>query len=556
MLRVIVLLAFVQASYALQCHNASMWSVNNEIHNVPLISQQCASGVSACYSRYYNDGSDFRYEIGCDTSNACSNVPNCKLDAVPTRLCCCRTNDCVHPNASKAIEYPFPSGFKFSTATAAYQIEGDIACDSYHQWQTDIELLKAAKVHQYRFSLSWSRLLPTNDPSKPNKKGVEYYHKLIDALLEADIEPVVTIFHWDLPQSIMEEGGFLDSGISDKFAAYAKFCFHTYGSKVKTWVTINEPFSIVKYAYCGEVVIHAPGEFKSHCDWMIYRAGHNLLLSHMKASKIYKTFYKWHQRGQLGITISGTWFYPETDTPENRQAVEDAYQFSWGWWAHPIFGKGGDYPEIMKTKIEKASKENMLRSVSRLPKFTEQEKRDLLGSADFLGVNYYRSQTVRPRKPTEYSYMDSYLMNMDAGIATGYFNNWELIGDWIFNVPDGLRQLLNKFKTEYNNIPLIITENGVMDIAGEGLQDNTRIKYLRGHFANIAMAATVDGVNLKGYTLWSLMDNFEWGDGFTTKFGIHHIDYQSPIRARTPKASVDFYRNVILNNKVIGFGIN
>uniref|UniRef100_A0A914QF09 Beta-glucosidase n=1 Tax=Panagrolaimus davidi TaxID=227884 RepID=A0A914QF09_9BILA len=145
---------------------------------------------------------------------------------------------------------------------------------------------------------------------------------------------------------------------------------------------------------------------------------------------------------------------------------------------------------------------------------------------------------------------------MDAGIATGYFNNWELIGDWIFNVPDGLRQLLNKFKTEYNNIPLIITENGVMDIAGEGLQDNTRIKYLRGHFANIAMAATVDGVNLKGYTLWSLMDNFEWGDGFTTKFGIHHIDYQSPIRARTPKASVDFYRNVILNNKVVGFGIN
>uniref|UniRef100_A0AC34FKX1 Beta-glucosidase n=1 Tax=Panagrolaimus sp. ES5 TaxID=591445 RepID=A0AC34FKX1_9BILA len=565
-LRVILcFIVFIQICSSLDCITGSLGQEKLQIGFQSITVETCDSKVNACYSFYHNDGTNFKYQLGCDISALCTSSNYCTVTAHPGRMCCCNSSSCVHQNATQPLTFPLPSDFAFSTATAAYQIEGgafidgkgpsiwdiythklnkihnndtgDIACDSYNQWEADIKNIKDLHINEYRFSISWTRVLTDGTINTINQKGVDYYNKILDALNAANINPVATIFHWDLPQAFQERGGFLNPDIIELYGNYSRFLFKTFGAKVKKWVTINEPLSIVKYEYCGEAVIHAPGEFKDHCEWMVYQAGHNILLCHSKAAEIYNNEFRATQN--------------DSSSKDDADACERAFQFDWGWWANPVFN--GDYPKVMKDRINASSINSQKRLVSRLPEFTDEQKQALNGSADFLGVNYYRSLIGRNRNSEEYSWFNGYKLAFDSGVVSFYDPDWEIIS-WISVVPAGLRNLLNKFKTEYNNIPILITENGIMDTENDnGFQDNTRIRYLRGHLAAISQAINEDGVNVVGYTLWSLMDNFEWTDGYSTKFGIYSVDFNSPNRTRTAKASATFYRNIIDSKIVPGF---
>uniref|UniRef100_A0AC34GQ84 Beta-glucosidase n=1 Tax=Panagrolaimus sp. ES5 TaxID=591445 RepID=A0AC34GQ84_9BILA len=473
------------------------------------------------------------------------------------------------------MEYTFPKDFKFGIATSAFQIEGasnidgkgasiwdiychkpgnvkndetaDISCDSYHNWERDIQMIKEVGINFYRFSISWPRIFPDGTEKSLNQKGVEFYDKLINKLIEEAIEPVVTIFHWDLPQALQDMGGFLDSAISEHYKDYANFLFSHFGDRVKTWITVNEPLSVAQYGHCGQREKHAPGNFSDNCEWTMYLSAQRLLQCHLKAAKLYNEKYRSKQNGKIGITLSGCWYFPKTDSDEDQQASERAFQFSWGWFANPIFSETGDYPQIMKDRVKEISINYQMRVKSRLPEFTNDEIQDLKNSADFLGINYYFSLRVCNRKIENVDHLKKYTRMTDVGVILDYDPAWKIINGpskWLSNVPEGLGNLLQKLSKEYKNIPILITENGAMDSEGEGLNDTSRIQYLSGHLAEVSKAIK-NGINLIGYTVWSLMDNFEWSEGYSTKFGLFHVDFNTKEKTRTPKKSVEFYSNLI-----------
>uniref|UniRef100_A0A1I7ZFL9 Protein kinase domain-containing protein n=1 Tax=Steinernema glaseri TaxID=37863 RepID=A0A1I7ZFL9_9BILA len=301
---------------------------------------------------------------------------------------------------SKGLYLRFPPGFRWSVASSAYQTEGavsghgrglsiwdhflkkgrnpsdrsigDVATDSYHRIEEDVRILKNLGVNQYRFSISWPRVLPNGLPSKVNKKGVSFYHRLISALLNEGIEPVVTLYHWDLPLSLGDRGGWLNADVVNWFGNYSQFCFTTFGERVKTWITLNEPHTQSLYGYCGDVVEHAPGGFKQNCEWTMYLAAHHMLLAHARAARLYKGSFQKNQKGTIGITLDSTWIEPASDTRPDRDAAEQAFQFQFGWFANPIFSANGNYPLMMWNRMnEIARKEG--RTSSRLPTFTQNE---------------------------------------------------------------------------------------------------------------------------------------------------------------------------------------
>ncbi|KAJ8963824.1 hypothetical protein NQ314_005355, partial [Rhamnusium bicolor] len=424
----------------------------------------------------------------------------------------------------------FPDSFLFGTATASYQIEGgwdadgkgeniwdrlthtqpelikdgnsgDIACDSYHKYKEDVALLKALGVNHYRFSLSWSRILPTGFIYHVNEAGVNYYRNLIKELKDNDIEPLVTIFHWDTPQPIHEVGGFPSEFIVDYFADYARLVFELFGNDVKYWLTFNEPKQICHdgYGTAAKAPIIASNGIGE------YLCTHNLLKAHAKAYHIYDEEFRPTQNGQVSIVIDTPWYEPDSDSPEDIVAAETRIQFAFGWYANPIFN--GDYPEIMKTRIADRSRLEGFGS-SRLPEFTPEEIAYINGTYDYLGLNSYASYLVKAVTP------------------------------W------GMRKLLKWVKDTYNNPAIIITENGYSDNGTYG-DDSIRKNYYQTYLSNIRDAMVYDEVNVFGYTVWSLLDNMEWMMGYTEKFGLHHIDFDSPNRTRTPKPSAEYYKNII-----------
>uniref|UniRef100_A0A915B4G7 Beta-glucosidase n=1 Tax=Parascaris univalens TaxID=6257 RepID=A0A915B4G7_PARUN len=472
--------------------------------------------------------------------------------------------------------YSFPPGFIWSTATAAYQIEGavsedgraastwdrfvrlhqkiddgstgDIACDSYHLYATDVELLKKLGVQQYRFSISWSRVLPSGLIDSVNEKGVEYYRKLIAELKRNGIQPMVTLYHWDLPLALADRGGWLNPQIIGWFGDYARFCFATFGDQVKHFITLNEPWSQITFGYCGKA--HAPGGFYENCDWTGYLAAHHFLLAHATAYHIYDSEFRSIQKGSIGITNIGVWFEPET--PSDTDAARRALEWQFDWLTRPIFHPDGNYPEEMIEKIAEISrKEN--RCVSRLPSFTQEQVEFVKGTADFLGLNYYFSLMAREQRPEEDD-KDRDVFQTDAGIVETQNLKWKQIGpanSWLRAYPEGFRKLLNHVKTNYNNIAVMITENGCMDTPGEDFNDKTRISYLSEHLQMLSLAINEDHCNVVGYTLWSLMDNFEWSSGYTFRFGIYHVDFDDPKRKRTPKKSAEWFMETIAHNAVV-----
>jgi len=292
----------------------------------------------------------------------------------------------------------FPNDFIWGTATSSYQIEGasvkdgkgpsiwdafcsipgkihnnengDIACNHYENFKEDVQLMKKMGVKAYRFSIAWARIMPTGKGAV-NKAGIQFYSDLIDELIKAGITPWVTLYHWDLPLALqLEDDGWLGNKISDYFAAYADVCFEYFGDRVKNWITLNEPWVVAILGY-GQGVF-APGRVSNDEP---YLAGHQLILAHAKAYRIYKDKYQ-HQKGQIGITNNCDWREPLTDSQKDKDAAERALQFFLAWFADPIYK--GDYPQVMKTSLG-----------GRLPTFSKEEQKMIKGTSDFFGLNHY-----------------------------------------------------------------------------------------------------------------------------------------------------------------------
>ncbi|XP_072948370.1 myrosinase 1-like [Epargyreus clarus] len=469
------------------------------------------------------------------------------------------------------IDLTFPPGFKFGAATSSYQIEGgwnasdkseniwdvfthtmsdkivdnsngDIACDSYNQWQRDIEMASELGLHFYRFSLSWSRILPSGFPDRISEDGVKYYNNLINGLLAKGIEPVITIFHWDLPQSLQDLGGWTNPMIADWFADYSKVVFSLFGDRVKTWITINEATSICDVSY--GLGILAPGV--RSLEYGNYICAKNILVAHAKAFRVYDREFRAKFNGKVGITNHFLWMEPETEADE--ELAELARELAVGLYSHAIFSKEGGWPPVLEEKLAEYSKRQGY-TRSRLPAFTKEEIELVRGSADFLGFNHYTSRTVRElndRKSALWPLSGS----PSLGIRLSVRPEWKQAAvKWFFVYPEGIRRQLLWLKKRYGDIPILITENGYCTEKLE-IVDKDRIDYYYNYLEQILLSIKEDGVNVVGYTAWTLMDNFEWVSGYKVKFGLYQVDFTSPSRTRTPRASAKYYARIIKNHSL------
>lgn len=440
-------------------------------------------------------------------------------------------------------ELIFPKGFLWGAATASYQIEGawnedgkgestwdrfshtpgtiyqnqngDVACDHYHLWEKDVDLMSYIGLKAYRFSVSWPRIFPEGK-GKVNPKGLAFYDRLIDKLLEKGIKPAITLYHWDLPQKLEDIGGWLNRDVAKYFSDYASFLFYKFGDRVDLWITLNEPWVNAFLGYGWGV--HAPGKRDMKGAFI---ASHNFLLAHGYAVQIYK---EEGYKGSIGITINVTPFYPENDTEENLIAVERQDAFSNRWFLDPIFRK--TYPESAWKVLEKTPW---------VFKFEERDFDLISQPIDFIGINYYTRSIVKANPEDPYIGISRVQGN---GEVTAM--NWEIY-------PDGLYDILVQLYTSYK-IPIYITENGAAfdDILEDGkVKDIKRVNYLKEHIKR-AYFAIRDGVDLRGYFVWSLMDNFEWAHGFSKRFGIIYVNYET--QERILKESAYFYKKVIERN--------
>ncbi|PNF16839.1 Myrosinase 1 [Cryptotermes secundus] len=470
---------------------------------------------------------------------------------------------------TNSSNYTFPDGFKFGVATASYQVEGawnkdgkghsiwdyqthnetyliadgsngDDACDSYHMLEKDVALLKNLGVDFYRFSFSWSRLLPSGHINAVNNAGIDYYNGLIDALLREGIEPLATIYHWDLPQQLQDLGGWPNPVLADYFEDYARLLFENFGDRIKMWITFNEP-SVFTNGYESNInhapSIEAPGFGK-------YLASHTVLKAHAQAYHLYNNMFRETQKGNVGITLTIDWCEPKEETEHHLAACERFQQFEMGLYGNPIFSEEGDYPEIVKTRVDNISEAQGFRR-SRLPKFTQDEIEYIRGTADFFGLNHYTTQLGTPS--TVIDSQPSY--RNDIGIHTEYDESWpESASSWLRDVPWGFRKILVSLKQRYGNPPIIITENGFSD--REGHEDDSRIHYHIGYLTELLKALHEDGVNVFGYTAWSLMDNFEWNQGYTERFGLHYVNFTDPERPRTIKKSGKIFKEIVATREI------
>ncbi|XP_009775820.1 beta-glucosidase 40-like isoform X2 [Nicotiana sylvestris] len=461
----------------------------------------------------------------------------------------------------------FPEGFVFGTASAAYQYEGavkedgsgptiwdkfahtfDVALDHYHRFQEDIQLMKDMGMDAFRLSIAWSRIFP-NGSGKINQAGVDHYNKVIDSLLANGIEPYVTLYHWDLPLALEDKyKGWLSPDIIQDFAIYAETCFVAFGDRVKHWITLNEPHNFVQQGYdlgsqppgrCS-IILHAfCSEGNSGTE--PYIAAHNALLAHATAVNIYRQKYKQNQQGSIGISLDSYWYESATNHKEDIEATQRALDFQLGWFIEPLVF--GNYPSTM-----------ISRAGSRLPKFSQEESSLLKGSFDFIGINHYTTWYAR----SNITNLIGFLFNdttSDSGATVLPLRLGKPIPDransvWLFIVPHGIRSLMNYIRVKYGNPTIIITENGMDDPNSlfisrkDALKDEKRIKYHKDYLTNLLASIREDGCNVKGYFVWSLLDNWEWQEGFSSRFGLYYVDYNDNLK-RYPKNSVKWFNNFL-----------
>ncbi|HLU59364.1 MAG TPA: GH1 family beta-glucosidase [Pseudonocardia sp.] len=453
----------------------------------------------------------------------------------------------------------FPDGFVWGTATAAYQIEGaatedgrgasiwdtfshtpgavrdgdtgDVACDHYHRYREDVGLMRELGIGAYRFSLAWPRLQPQGrGPLHPG--GVGFYDRLLDELHAAGIRPWVTLYHWDLPQALEDAGGWPERDTALRFAEYAAAVHERFADRIPDWTTLNEPWCSAFLGYASGV--HAPGRRDPAAS---LRAAHHLLLGHGLAVEAMRS-----TRPDLryGITLN---LYPTVAAsadPADAEAARRVDGQSNRLFLDPLLA--GRYPADVLADLEPIAGTAHIR---------DGDEKQIAVPLDVLGVNYYTRHVVRGGKPDEDFERDaSWVLAPDVEkVRTGAPRTemgWEIH-------PDGLYDTLVRVSRDYDAPPLFVTENGaafadVVDADGR-VRDQQRIDFLDGHF-RAAARAIADGVDLRGYFVWSLMDNFEWAWGYARRFGLVHVDYAT--QQRTPKDSARWFAGVARANGITG----
>ncbi len=438
----------------------------------------------------------------------------------------------------------FPEGFKWGVATASYQIEGspladgagtsiwhrfshtpgtthngdtgDVACDHYHRYKEDVAIMKELGVKAYRFSIAWPRIFPYGR-GKINLKGIDFYDRLVDELMNAGIEPFITLYHWDLPAALQEKGGWMNRDIAGWFADYADYVFQKLGDRVKHWITLNEPWVT---AFIGHMFgTHAPGVKDVFAAFEVV---HNQLRAHSRAVEAFR---EENLDGEIGITLSNHSQAPASQSEADVMAAKIAHeQVNYPLFLNPIFK--GDYPEHLLSVAKEY-----------FPKDYKRDMGDIKKPIDFVGINYYSGSLVKadPSAPLGIKSVDRGLEKTEMG--------WEIY-------PEGLYDILKGLQDTYNPREVFITENGAAfndKVENGAVHDEKRIDYLKLHFEQ-ALRAIGDGVKLKGYFVWSLMDNYEWAEGYSKRFGIVYVDYET--QKRILKDSAKWYSKVIANNSL------
>ncbi len=442
--------------------------------------------------------------------------------------------------------YAFPPDFLWGTATAAYQIEGasredgrgpsiwdtfshtpgkvlngdngDVACDSYHRYEEDIRLMKELGVRVHRFSVSWPRIFPSGRGAV-NRKGLDFYHRFVDRLLEQGIEPFCTLYHWDLPQALQDEGGWDNRATIDAFVGYAETMFKEFAGKIKRWVTFNEPWCSSFLAH--SLGVHAPG----YRDLQLAaNVAHHILLAH---GKTVARFREMGVAGQIGIAPNISWAVPFSKSRADRDAGLRAIMCTGDYFMDPIYF--GTYPQPIVDCYAKAGVTLPIR---------DGDMEAIRRPIDFLGVNYYSADVIRSKPGA--GIFESEKLKMGYETTD---NGWPVD-------PVGFYDCLHYIREKYGDIEIYITENGVcVDDAPENgrVRDLRRISYFRRHLISLQRAMT-DGIRVKGYMAWSLLDNFEWAEGYGRRFGLVFVDFNT--LERTKKDSFDWYREVIREGQV------
>lgn len=444
-------------------------------------------------------------------------------------------------------QFGFPEEFVWGAATASYQIEGaweedgkgeniwdrfshtpgkiengdtgDIACDHYHRWREDIQLMKEIGIQAYRFSISWGRIFPEGS-GEITPAGIDFYSRLVDELLNNGIEPYITLYHWDLPQVLQDEGGWPNRATAEAFVEYADLVSKKLGDRVKNWMTFNEPFVSAWVGYMEGR--HAPGH--RDVDEMLATA-HHLLLAHGLSVPVIRNNVP---NAQVGIVLNLSGMMPASRSAADRAAswIQDGVINRW--YLDPLEGRG--YPQ------------DMVKHYGRPMEFVQDGDLPIIAvPIDYLGINYYTRGIVRSKEVSESENDPQTLFPNPDPTDMG----WEVY-------PQGLFDILARVHFDYNFPRLYITENGAaypdqLDENGQ-VADPLRIAYYREHLKAVSKAIEM-GIPVKGYFTWSLLDNFEWAHGYKMRFGLIYVDYGT--QQRVLKQSAKYYREVIKANQVI-----
>ncbi|XP_052123861.1 lactase/phlorizin hydrolase-like [Frankliniella occidentalis] len=427
----------------------------------------------------------------------------------------------------------------------------NVTADSYHRYKEDVAMAATLKLQVYRFSVSWPRVLPEGDTSKINQDGVNYYNNLINELIKNNIQPMITMNHFDYPLATLKKtGGWANKAIVPAFREYADFLFKTFGDRVRLWTTINE----ANYYCMNFALLPVPGLYTPQVG-DDYKCVHHTILAHMEAYRVYEEKYRKTQGGKIGAAALTLWCRPNSTAYEDIQAAERGNLFALGSIYHPVVY--GDYPTALKERRVAHYSALEGRSSSRLPSFTDEERARLKGSADFLCFNAYMGTTVadgtkQPRPAgggTIQSDRDAAEVASDT--RPGHFGDLFMRANpWV------LRDAPLWIRDNYNNTPLFITENGWADERGKAdpksdpLDDEPRVGYHSVYLQELIRVATEENVNVMGYLVWSLIDAFEWTAGYTRKFGLVHVDYENGSLNRTIKKSAWFFQELGTNRRV------